>query len=374
MSEYDEPLIGGLGVAVIGCGYWGINYVRVLKELLEVETVVACDERPVRLKQVSETFSDVVTTEHLEDVFESDRIQAVIVATPATAHFDVTKRALEAGKHVLVEKPLTTDTAEALELVELADRLGLTMAVGHTFLHNAAVHKMKDYISSGEIGDLHYLYSRRTNLGPIRDDVNALWDLAPHDISIFNYLLDETPSWVSAVGSRALENDREDVGFVTIGYESGTIGHLHVSWVDPFKVRELVVVGSQQRIVFDDMDASEPVRVYEKGVTPLSDEGVYDSFSYLFRDGDILSPKIDAKEPLKTQVISFFESLTLGSRPSSDGLVGLSVVEVMRAIDRSIEMRGTPVQIEGRPTGLTGVRENDTVLDLRSEIPHGATS
>ncbi len=373
VSNYEEPLVGGLGVAVIGCGYWGINYVRVLKELLEVEIVVACDERPVRLKHVSETFSGVVTTERLEDVLESERIQAVIIATPATAHFDVTRRALEAGKHVLVEKPLTTDSTEALELVELADRRGLTMAVGHTFLHNAAVHKMREYISSGAIGDLYYLYSRRTNLGPIRDDVNALWDLAPHDISIFNYLLDETPQWVSAVGSRALENNREDVGFVTIGYESGAIAHLHVSWVDPFKVRELVAVGSQQRIVFDDLDTSEPVRVYEKGVTPLVEEDVYDSFSYLIRDGDILSPKIDAKEPLKTQVVSFFESMTLGSRPASDGLVGLSVVATMRAIDRSIEMQGAPAQVGGGLAELTAARKGREVIDLRLGMPHGAT-
>jgi predicted dehydrogenase len=338
-------------------------------------TIMACDPRPVRLKQVSETFAGVAITEHLDDVLESERIHAVIVATQATAHFEVTRRALEAGKHVLVEKPLTTDSDEALELVQLADRLGLTMAVGHTFLHNAAVHKMKEYITSGAVGDLHYLYSRRTNLGPIRDDVNALWDLAPHDISIFSYLLDETPTWVSAVGSGVLKNGREAVGFVTLGYDSGTIAHLHVSWVDPFKVRELVIVGSQQRIVFNDLDASEPVRVYEKGVTPLSDEGVYDSFSYLFRDGDILSPKIDAKEPLKTHVVYFFESLSLGSRPSSDGLVGLSVVEVMRAIDRSIEVRGAPVQIDRRLAGLAVAwKGHEEAVDLRSETSYGATS
>lgn len=375
MTEQEQPLIGGLGVAVIGCGYWGINYIRVLTELMEVETVAACDTRPMRLRQVRETFSGVVTAERLEDILESERIHAVIVATPPTTHFEVTKRVLEAGKHVLVEKPLTTEGADALELVELADRLELTMAVGHTFLHNAAVHKMKAYISSGAIGDLYYLYSRRTNLGPIRHDVNALWDLAPHDVSIFNYLLDASPAWVSAVGSRVLENGREDVGFVTIGYENGTVAHLHVSWVDPFKVRELVAVGSQQRIVFNDMDMSEPLRVYEKGVTPMPAEtGVYDEFSYLIRDGDIISPKIDAREPLKVQVVSFFESLALGSRPASDGLVGLSVVEVMRAIDSSLEMQGAPVQVNHIPAASVGGRRGHEVLDLRPELSRGFAS
>jgi len=372
-SNDGEPLIGGLGVAVIGCGYWGINYIRVLKELLEVETVVACDARQMQLKQVRESFSGVVTAERLEDVLESEWVHAVIVATPATTHFEVTKQALEAGKHVLVEKPLTTDTAEARELVELADRLGLTMAVGHTFLHNAAVQKMKEYISSGTIGDLHYLYSRRTNLGPIRHDVNALWDLAPHDISIFNYLLDAAPAWVSAVGAKPLENGNADVGFVTIGYEDGTVAHLHVSWVDPFKVREVVVVGSQQRIVFDDLNMSEPVRVYEKGVTPLPGEtDAYEGFSYVIRDGDIVSPKIDAKEPLKAQVICFFESIALGSRPSSDGLVGLSVVEVMRAIDRSLEMGGAPVQVDHIPAALIGTEAGYEVPDLWPRMSRGA--
>lgn len=375
MTEHEVPLIGGLGVAVVGCGYWGVNYVRILTELMEVETVAACDSRPMRRELVRETFSGVLVAEHLEDILESERIHAVVVSTPPTTHYEVTKLALEAGKHVLVEKPLTTKSTEALELVQLAERLGLTMAVGHTFLHNAAVHKMKEYISSGAIGDLYYLYSRRTNLGPIRHDVNALWDLAPHDISIFNFLLDASPTWVSAVGSGVLENGHEDVGFVTIGYESGTVAHLHVSWVDPFKVRELVAVGNQQRIVFNDMDALEPLRVYEKGVTPMPVEtGVYDEFSYLIRDGDIISPKIDAKEPLKAQVVSFFESLALGSRPASDGRVGLAVVEVMAAIDRSVEMRGAPVQIERSLASAASALAGSNSLEPHSAGFHRAIS
>jgi predicted dehydrogenase len=348
-AEFDLPWIGGLGVGVIGSGYWGKNYVRILRERIEVETVVVCDTRPGLLEKLHEDFSNLSTTTNVDEVLSSDRIHAVIIATQATAHFNLVKRALEAGKHVLVEKPLTTDSDEALELVTLADELGLTLTVGHTFLYNSAVRRMKEYITDGDIGDIHYLYSRRTNLGPIRQDVNALWDLAPHDISMFSYLLDASPTWVSAVGLKALGYPREDVGFVTIGYDTGTIAHLHVSWVDPHKVRELVVVGTQQRIVFDDMDPNEPIRVYKKGVTRLSgDHDTDEVLTYLVTDGEIVSPRINSKEPLTTQVLSFFESISEGSRPESDGLVGLSVVEVMRAIDKSLELGGAPVPISSK--------------------------
>lgn len=356
-DDLGLPWIGGLGVGVVGCGYWGKNYVRILNELIEVETVAVCDTRSQLLSRMHEQYAGLITTTDIDEMLASERIHAVIIATPASAHFDVTKRALLAGKHVLVEKPLTTDPSESAELVRLADQRGVTLMVGHTFLYNTAVQTMKQYITAGEIGDIHYLYARRTNLGPIRHDVNALWDLAPHDISIFAYLTEARPEWVSATGHRTLANPREDVGFVTIGYDSGTIAHLHVSWVDPFKVRELVAVGSQQRIVFNDMDGMEPIRVYKKGVTPLSgDQGPDEAPSYLVNDGEILSPRIEAKEPLKAQVRSFFEAIASGRVPKSDGIVGLSVVEVMHAIDRSLELGGTRVIIESEVGAIEAER------------------
>jgi predicted dehydrogenase len=346
----DEPVIGGLGVAVVGCGYWGMNYLRILSELIEVETVAACDTRLVRLNQVSETFGGVTVFEDLEDCLASDRIHAVIVATPAAGHYAVAKHALKAGKHVLVEKPLTTIGADAIELIEIAGRSGLTLAVGHTFLHNPAVHAMRDYVVNGSMGEMHYLYSRRTNLGPIRHDVSALWDLAPHDVSIFNYLLGATPVSVSAVGSRPLRNGGSDIGFVSLIYEPDLVAHIHVSWLDPFKVREVVMVGSERRVVFDDMNGAEPIRVFEKGVTALADDvDVYAENSYVIRDGDILSPRIRSREPLKAQVVDFFTALALGTSPASDGRAGLAVVEVMTAIDQSIAAGGAPVAVAPMP-------------------------
>jgi len=334
------------GVAVVGCGYWGINYLRVLSELGDVAAVTACDRDPVRLKAVGERFKDVATSTDLEEVLASPSIDAVVICTPAGSHYEVAKRCLEAGKHLLIEKPITTRAVEAEELIELADAMDLTLAVSHTFLYNPGIEKVKSYVTNGDLGTMYYMYSRRTNLGPIRHDVNALWDLAPHDISIFNHLLEAQPTWVSAVGQTVLRETNEDFGFVSIGYQNGVVAHIHVSWADPNKVREIVVVGSNQRVVFDDIKTLEQVRVYEKGVAPhLSEHPTYGEFRFSIRDGDIISPKIEISEPLKNQCRDFLESIASGRPPRSDGRTGLQVVQVMEAIDRSIELSGTPVPV-----------------------------
>ncbi len=350
-THHLGPDIGtaSLGVGVVGCGYWGVNYLRVLTELADVASITAYEHDPVRRKAVTERFRDVTLARDLDDLLASPDTDAVVICTPASSHYDVTRRCLEAGKHVLVEKPITTRAEEAAELLALADERELTLAVGHTFLYNAGIQKVKGYVRDGELGSLYYMYSRRTNLGPIRHDVNALWDLAPHDISIFNYLLESPPAWVSAVGRTVLRDTNEDFGFVSIGYQNGVVAHIHVSWADPNKVREVVVVGSKQRIVFDDIKTSEQVRVYEKGVTPNPDEvSSFGEFHFSIRDGDIISPKVDVSEPLKNQCRDFLECVASGRRPLSDGWTGLAVVEVMEAIDRSIALNGAPVPVGAR--------------------------
>ena len=344
---------GGLGVAVIGCGYWGVNYLRLLRELPEVGRVYAFDPRPERLEEVAERFLHVTALESFDAVLESSEVDAAIVCTPATQHHEVAAPLLDAGKHLLIEKPITTKSDEARQLIEQAESLGLTLTVGHTFLFNAGVRAVKSHIDAGNAGKIHYMYAQRTNLGPIRYDVNALWDLAPHDVSIFNHLLDGEPEWVSAVGSRLLGSGRQDVGFATIGYDDGVIAHIHVSWADPFKVRQAVIVGSEQRIVFNDLSPSEPVTIYEKGVAPgTEDVPTYGEYPLLIRDGDIISPKVAPSEPLKNQTAHFLDVLANGADPISDGWVGLKVVEVMEAIDRSIELNGAPVPV-GRRNGGT---------------------
>jgi len=337
-----------VGVAIVGCGYWGVNYVRIFSELPDARVVVVCDERPERLQEVARRFPAVALTTQLETVFGHDGVDAVVVATNATTHYDITRRALAAGKHLLVEKPLTTRSSDAESLIDAAESTGVVLMVGHTFVYNAGIRKVKEYIQAG--GDeVYYLYSSRTNLGPIRRDVNALWDLAPHDIAIFNFLLDNTPTWVSAVGAKVLRNCREDVGFITLGYQGAqtdVVGHIHVSWADPHKARELVVVGSDRRIVFDDLNGVEQVRVFEKGVKATPDEPLtFGEYHLQIRDGDIVSPRLEVSEPMKNQCRHFLECVTAGARPRSNGRDGENVVRVLEAVDRSLALKGAPVEV-----------------------------
>jgi predicted dehydrogenase len=245
-----------------------------------------------------------------------------------------------------VEKPITTSAAEADELIDLSESKGILLMVGHTFLFNPGIRKVKDYLERNQVGRVYYLYACRTNLGPIRRDVNALWDLAPHDVAIFNYLLGSVPEWVSAVGARVLRNCREDVGFISLGYPDGIVAHIHVSWADPNKAREVVVVGSEKRIVFNDLNGMERVRVYEKGVvTVVPEPSSYGEYHFQMRDGDITSPRIEVSEPLKNQCRHFLNCVLQGEQPISSGKEGREVVRVLEAIDRSILHKGAPMGI-----------------------------
>ena len=340
------PIAHPLRMAVVGCGYWGMNYVRILSELLESRLVAICDGRLDRLREAGGRFPGVHLTTEVEDIASHPEIDAVVVCTEATTHYDVTRRILLSGKHVLVEKPLTTTTADAQELIALAESKSAVLMVGHTFVFNAGIQKVKEYVQTGQ-GRVYYLYARRTNLGPIRHDVNALWDLAPHDIAIFNYLLDSVPEWVSAVGGKVLRNCRHDVGFISLGYPGNIIGHIHVSWADPDKAREVVIVRSDRRIVFNDLNGVEQVRVFEKGVSTSEEEPLnYGESRFEIRDGDIISPRIKPTEPLKNQVRHFLECARLRQRPISSGVEGRDVVRVLEAVNRSIESKGQQVELE----------------------------
>ena len=333
---------------MIGCGYWGMNYVRIFNELTDSRVVAVCEQSPERLKEVARRFPSVYLTTQISAVVAQPDVQAVVVCTEATSHYDIARRLLSAGKHLLVEKPLTTTTTHAQKLIELAESHSVTLMVGHTFIFNAGVRKVKEYVKQ-DSGRVYYLYARRTNLGPIRRDVNALWDLAPHDIAIFNYLLDSSPEWVSAVGGKVLGNCRDDVGFVSLGYPGNVLAHVHVSWADPDKAREVVVVKSDRRILFNDLNGVEQVRVFEKGVSPVEEEPLnYGEFRFQIRDGDIISPRIEPAEPLKNQCRHFLECVRTGKRPVSNGLHGRDVVRVLEAINRSMEHKGLQVPVEDK--------------------------
>lgn len=336
------------GVAVIGCGYWGTNYVRIFDRLPEANLVAICDMRPERQKELKSEYPNIAILGDLTETIEMPEVDVVVVCTGATTHFEVTKQCLKAGKHVLVEKPMATTVEDCHALVELAKVKDVTLMVGHTFLYNAAVEKVSELIDVDEDSNIYYLYSRRTNMGPIRTDVNAVWDLAPHDVSIFNHFTKQTPQWVSAVGVKALGNEREDAAFISLVYPNGIVGNIHISWVDPNKVRELVVVCSDKRIVFDDLNALERVKVFEKGVVPTQVRANgYGAHQFYMRDGDIFSPRITMSEPLKNQCLHLLNSIREHRQPMTDGQAGLEVVQVMEAIEQSMKLNGAPVAVDG---------------------------
>lgn len=344
------------GVAIVGCGYWGMNYVRVFGEMPDARVLAVCDPRQSRLDEVQRRYPDIMATTDLDDVLGFDGVEAVVISTNADTHYDLAKRTLDAGKHVLVEKPLTTRSEESEDLIQLAEDRNLLLLVGHTFLYNGGVRKVKEYMDEQHV---YYLYARRTSLGPIRLDVNAIWDLAPHDVAIFNYLLDSKPEVVSAVGAKVLHNHREDVGFISLTYPGGVVGHIHVSWADPNKTREVVAVCRDQRIVFNDLDPLERVRVFNKGVRiePLEEPLSFGEYAFHLRDGDITSPAIPVSEPLKNQSGHFLHCVRRGEIAFTDAGQGLAVVRVMEAIDESVAQRGAPVtinwnEIDTRESGL----------------------
>lgn len=334
-----------LGIGVFGCGYWGINYVRVFGELPGSTVLSVCDQRAERLNEVGRRFPGVERHSDLESFLKTDGLEAVVVCTQATVHYEITRRCLEAGLHVLIEKPMTTNSVEAAQLIETATAKRKTLMVGHTFLYNTGVRKMKQLIDQHDLGTIYYIHARRTNLGPIRQDVNAMWDLASHDVSIFNYLLNGKPQWVSAVGVNILPNPQEDVGFVSLSYPENILGNIHASWAEPNKVREVVVVGSKKRVVFDDINTQEQVRIFEKGVSVEPIAASYGEYQFLMRDGDIISPRIEVSEPLKNQCKHFLDCVSTGTPPLTGGQIGLEVVQVMEAINESIAKHGAPVEI-----------------------------
>ncbi len=366
MKRWNEPI----GVAIIGSGYWGINYIRIFSELAQARPIVVCDARQERLDEIARRFRHIRLTTDLDQALATEGVEAAVVCTPATTHYDIAVRCLEAGKPLLIEKPIARTGGQAEDLINIAHAKNLVLMVGHTFVYNPAVRKIKEYLARNELGRIYFMYSRRTNMGPIRKDVNALWDLAPHDVSIFNYLLDAVPEWVSAVGARVLLNGREDVGFVSLGYPSNVVAHIQVSWADAYKVREVVVVGSDKRIAFNELNPLERVRIFEKGVSPIESEATnYGEFNLRIRDGDIISPPVETSEPLKNECIHFVDCVTQRVQPLTDGQAGLDVVRVMEAIDASVAQRGAPVEIAKESQHVSEARHASSLRRPESAIP-----
>jgi predicted dehydrogenase len=334
-----------LGIAVIGLGHWGPNHVRVFTQCAGARVVAAADPSPDRRRHVAALYRDVELTADARQVFERPDVDAVVIATPARTHFEVAAAALDAGKHVLLEKPMCTTLAEARALHRRALSSGRVLVHGHVFLYNAGIRYLKEGLAAGRFGAVQYMHATRTNLGPIRSDVGVVEDLATHEITIFDYLFGGAPNWVSATGSRLLGTPREDVAFVTLEYGDGVLAHVHVSWLNPQKVRALTLVGSQRMVVWDDMASLEPVRVYDKGVM---EEPYYDSFGEFqlrLRDADIVIPKVPLQEPLRVQADAFVRRLTGGTPTPSEADAGVRVVACLDAIQESLRQQGRRVPV-----------------------------
>lgn len=350
-------------VAVVGCGYWGPNLVRSFQQVKDCTLAACCDMVPERLSPIQKLYPTVHMTTNYQEILEDPEIDAVALATPARTHNALGKQALEHGKHLLVEKPLAMTSNECQELIDVAAQAKKVLMVGHTFLYNPALRKVKELTTPEHLGEMFYLYSHRVNLGRVQTDINALWSIAPHDISIALYLTDQMPVEVSAKGASYLTNQVEDVVFLTLLFPSGLLTHIHVSWIDPSKVRRVTVVGSKRMIVFDDLADEGKVKVYDKGV--LKQNGpVYGGFHYRLHSGDIYAPKVDMVEPLIVECSHFVESIKEGRQPLSDGRNGLQVVQILEAAQQSLQSHGAPVKIplEGMVTAKTHSLEETSHL------------
>lgn len=334
-----------VGIGLVGCGRWGLNYLRAFSELDGCRMVAACDLSAERLAEAERRAPGIRTATELGEVLADPEVSAVVVATDATRHYDIARAVLEAGKDCLVEKPLTTDVDQARRLADLAARSHRILMVGHVFRYNPGINHLQRLIGSGTFGQLEYLSFTRTNLGPIRSDVNVVWDLMTHDVSILLHFLNQRPSWVSAQGACFLSAKVEDVAFATLGFEGGVIANIRASWLDPRKVREITVVGSGRMAFFNDLETQEPVRIFDKGALREPSYESFGEFKLVTRSGDVVSPAIAASEPLKNQCHHFLHSVLTRHPALSDASDGLRVVEVLHAINRSIAQRGLPVKL-----------------------------
>ena len=341
-----------VGIGVVGAGYWGPNLIRNFAALGAVELVAIADRDPERLGRVAAQYPGVATVERIEDLLANERIRGIALVTPADTHFALARAVLAAGKGVFVEKPLARSVAECEELIALAAANGQVLMVGHTFEYNAAVQYVEECIDKRELGEIYYIYSQRLNLGVVRRDVNALWNLAPHDISIALRWLKQMPVAVDARGYTYLQEGVEDVVYLNLEFPDGVAVHIHVSWLDPGKVRRTTVVGSEKMIVYDDASTEAKIQLFDKGIDrrgiegSLGDFDSFGKFQLIQRAGDVLIPRIDFSEPLRAECRHFAECLAEGRRPITDGQNGLRVVKILEAATCSLAAGGASMAIE----------------------------
>jgi len=321
-------------IGVVGCGYWGPNLIRNLLENRKCSSVTVCDLNPEHLGQARQRFPTIRCCGSLDELLSDPEIEAILIATPVSTHHRLAKAALRAGKHTFVEKPLTATSREAEDLIREAERAGVALMVGHTFEYSPAVLKIKEILDSGSLGEIYYISSIRVNLGIHQRDVSVVWDLAPHDLSMIFFWLGEHPSAVAMTGGAFVQPLISDVAFINLQFESGKIANIQSSWLSPRKLRQTTIVGSHKMLIYDDTNAMERVKVFDRGVE-FKDPNTFNEFTLTYRTGDIVSPHIAATEPLQLEMEHFLECALTGATPRTDGASGLRVVQTLEAIERS---------------------------------------
>src|SRR3989475_9499152 len=330
-------------IGVLGYGYWGPNIVRNLRSLDGCEVAVVCDTSAAALKRLKHAYPDQAVTADPSELLRSPEIDAIAVVTPVCTHFELAKAALENGKHVFIEKPFTSTTRQAEELIELAERKNLKIMVDHTFLFTGAVRKIRELIDDGVLGSLYYYDSTRVNLGLFQHDVSVVWDLAPHDLSIMSFLIPQEPEAVVATGQSHL-NGLVDVAFLTIYFPGNTIAHINVNWLSPVKVRTTLLGGEKKMLVWNDLEVDEKLKIYDKGAQINSGQGLYE-LMVSYRSGDMWAPRVEQTEALRVELGHFMDCVVKGHTPVNDGIAGLRVVKLLEAADRSLKERGRAIQI-----------------------------
>jgi len=333
-----------INIGQIGVGAWGKNLLRTFNNIADVNVISACDFDKKQIEKLRISYPAVYWTSKPEEIFSNREIDAIVIATPPAHHYELSVKAIESGKDVFVEKPLVLDIKHGDDLLKRAVEADKILMVGHIMEYHPATMMLKEYIDSGKLGDVYYLYSSRINLGKVREIENSLWSFAPHDISMINYIINKKPVTVTAKGQSYLQDGIEDVSFMTMHYDDKTMAHIHVSWLDPHKERKLTVVGSKMMAVFDDTAGPEKIRLYDKGVDTKLDYNTYGEYLAL-RAGDITIPKVASGEPLMAECVHFIECVKNRTQPRSDGRDGLDVLSILSAAQKSMDRGGSPEKI-----------------------------
>jgi predicted dehydrogenase len=334
-----------IGIGVVGYGYWGPNLVRNFMEAANSKVIAVCDLRPQQLARVEARYPTIKTTTSYEELLSDSSIDAIAIPTPVSSHFNLAMAALRSGRHVLVEKPLTATSDQARQLIEEAERRNLVLMVDHTFVYTGAVRKIRELVESRELGDVYYYDSVRVNLGLFQHDVNVIWDLAVHDLSIMDYVLDQKPVGISATGISHIQGQPENVAYITLFFAENKIAHIHVNWLAPVKVRRTLVGGSERMVVYDDLEPSEKIKIYDKGVSVVHHPETVYELLVSYRSGDMRAPKLDATEALTTEAAHFIDCIENKKQPLTDGHAGLRIVRLLEAAEASMKKRGQLIEI-----------------------------